>query len=422
MFLEDKFDNVRKRISVRVTKARKGTDAFTIVYRGKEPEKVMKVVNTLATYFINENLKVRESQAVGTSDFLDDERGMMKKRLERVENALRMYRKEHMGELPEQLNSNLRILEKFQEQVNERRERLGEIRKGLVELKERYSFAKNLPSTGGAVKPEAGEFSTLEQMKQQLLQLQSRYTDRHPDINRLERMIAKHESTPGNVSEKNKGGSTERKQLSRQELMELSYNSQVKDMQQEINEVTRDISELQKQISIYKVRVEATPKREQELMSLKRDYQNIQGAYSSLVNRKLEAEIAVNMERKQKGERFRILDSARLPQKPVSPDMKRLFILTLAAGLGLGGGVIFLLEYLNTSFRSPEDLESYLKIPVLATVPKINHLNDIRRNRINQTLSIVSIMIAGILFAGFAALTLKGVDKTIGLIKKIVPI
>ena len=117
-------------------------------------------------------------------------------------------------------------------------------------------------------------------------------------------------------------------------------------LNEEIEEINRRMRQLQR-------RVDNIPKREQELLSLKRDHQNIQNTYNSLLNRKLEAEIAVNMERKQKGEQFRIIDYAKVPQRPVEPDMKKLFMFVVAAGLGIGGGCIFLLEFLDTSFRKP---------------------------------------------------------------------
>ncbi|HDL07211.1 MAG TPA: protein GumC, partial [Desulfobacteraceae bacterium] len=168
------------------------------------------------------------------------------------------------------------------------------------------------------------------------------------------------------------------------------------------------MSKLIRQIKIYEKRVEDTPKREQQLLALKRDYQNIQSTYNSLLARKLEAEIAVNMEKKQKGEQFRILDSARLPVKPVEPDMKKLFMLVVAAGLGIGGGMIFMLEYFDTSFRKPDDIESYLGVSVLATVSSIYHSKDKIWRTINQSLSVFALMAAFILFAGFAVLCLKG--------------
>jgi hypothetical protein len=169
--------------------------------------------------------------------------------------------------------------------------------------------------------------------------------------------------------------------------------------------------------------VERTPKREEELSSLMRDYKLIQDSYNSMLNRKLEAEIAVNMERKQKGEQFRIIDRARLPQKPISPDMKKLFLMVTFAGLGIGCGLIFLLDYLDTALRQPEQFESELEIPVIATIPRVLHPKDIRGQRLNFAFSVFSIMIAGVLFAGFAVLTvIKGVDPTLAFVRRFIAI
>ena len=166
--------------------------------------------------------------------------------------------------------------------------------------------------------------------------------------------------------------------------------------------------------------MENTPKREQELLSLRRDYQNIQTSYNSLLSRKLESDISVNMEKKQKGEQFRIVDHARLPENPINADMKKLFVLFIGAGLGIGGGIIFLLEYLDTSFRKPEDLEGLLELPVLCTVPKLIHAREKRMRLLNQVFSIFFAGVSFALLAGFAVLTFKGVDKTIAFIRRFV--
>ena len=149
----------------------------------------------------------------------------------------------------------------------------------------------------------------------------------------------------------------------------LQYRTQYTEITQEMRRLEADIADTKRQIDIYQKRVENTPKREQELLSLRRDYQNIQTTYDSLLERKLESEIAVNMERKQKGEQFRILDPAKQPQKPVKPDMQKLFIMVVGAGLAIGGGIIFLLEYLDNSFKRPEDIEAELDLPVAVHRP-----------------------------------------------------
>jgi capsular polysaccharide biosynthesis protein len=119
------------------------------------------------------------------------------------------------------------------------------------------------------------------------------------------------------------------------------------------------------------------------------------------LGRQLEAQIAVNMEKKQKGEQFRILDPARIPQSPVSPDMKKLFLFVMAAGLGIGGGLIFLLEFLDTSFKEPEEIENFLNLPVLATLPTVMSEFETRRNRKKMIISFAGVFVSCILFVIF---------------------
>ncbi len=388
MFMEDKIGSMRKKIIVDVTSTRRNTNAFSISFKGKNPEKTMKVTNALANYFIGENLKTREAQAMGTSDFLNDELSIMRKRLEEVEQALKDYREKYMGGLPEQLESNLRILDRMQEQLGERRQNLADAKNRLIEIENGISQAQSLQPTGEI---GTGDTLNLDQLNAQLKQLKTRYTDQHPDIIRLKERIADLEKEP-KVPVHNRP----------------VHNRQMEDIKREIKTLEGDILAIQKQINIYENSVEETPKREQELLSLRRDYDNINENYNSLLERKLEAELAVNLEKKQQGEQFRILDPAKMPQRPSEPDMKKLFMIFIAAGLGIGGGLVFLLEYLDTSFRKADDIESYLDLPVLATVPVVLHPQNVRMKRLNQALSIFSVIMAIVLLAGFTLVSLKG--------------
>ncbi len=414
MYMEDKIEGMRKRITVDVTRARRGTDAFSISFKGKNPERVMKVANVLANYFIDQNLKVREAQAIGTSDFLEDELNTMRKRLEGVEEILKKYRVKYMGALPEQLETNLRILDRLQTQLSDRQESLRDAKNRLAPL-ENLSPVYQSSSAEGIIEED---LSNPNLLKQQLANLKLRYTDQHPDVIRLNKIIADLEAK----TEKETGETTEESQAEAsvsETAMRTPYMTQREEIKGQIKTLEAEILKINNQTKYYQKRVEDTPKREQELMSLRRDHQNIQESYNSLLNRKLEAEIAVNMEKKQKGERFRILDPARLPEKPVSPNMKKLFMLAVAAGLGIGAGIIFLLEYFNTSFKKPEDIESFLGLPVLVTIPPIYQPKDIRLQKLNQILSIFFIMISLALFAGFGVLTIKGVDQTMELIRRL---
>ena len=145
-------------------------------------------------------------------------------------------------------------------------------------------------------------------------------------------------------------------------------------------------------------------------MSLKRDYYNLRDSYNDLLNRKLEAEIAVNMERKQKGEQFRIIDPARIPSNPVSPDMPRLLLFALAAGLGIGAGLCFVLEFTVPVFRMPDEIETFLKVPLIVTIPAIYSRKDRMVRIIDNIMAITVSGAACLTYAMYGVLILAGED------------
>ena len=191
LFIEDKLEIMRKKISVHVTRARAGTNAFSITFKDKNPDKVANVVNALATYFIDENLKVREAQAVGTSDFLEDELSTMRDRLEYLEERLKSFREKNMGELPEQLETNLRMLDRLQTQLTEQQTLLREAKSRLAALTRQQDQGQEsvviYPTTGGAVVTQDGQ--SLADLRRQLNSYRGRYTEEHPDVVRVKKLI-----------------------------------------------------------------------------------------------------------------------------------------------------------------------------------------------------------------------------------------
>ena len=404
MFMEDKVASVRRRIQVNVNQS----STFTISYVGRDPVEVKDITNALASIFIDENLKDREEQATGTGNFLESELETMRKRLEKSEDELRNYRQKYMGELPGQLEANLSILGRLQEQLLEKQKALRETSNTKSSLenqiaKVRQNAQESLMKNGAE---EGGKSADLEQLQAQLAVLQARYTDSHPSVVRLKNMISKVEENIKKGDFEGDTMTTEEKQLAALKL--------------EIPRMESEISELKKKADIYQARVENTPKREEELYSIQRDYDNMKKIYDSLVSRRLEAEISVNMEKKQKGEQFQIIDPARVPEKPVYPNMNRLFLGSIFIGLFVGGGSVFLLERMSKTFKGIDDVESTLGLPVLATVPAVLHAKDKTMIRLNNIFSIASIVLTCFLFGGFAFLTLMGVDKTITMVKTII--
>ena len=432
MLMEEKIEDLRRRIDLKVVKARGGADAFSIVFSGRDPETVMQVTNGLASYFINENLKVREEQVIGTSRFLDDELQVMRLQLVELENALKDFRHMNMGALPEQLQSNLSILGRMQEQLIERQKSLREARISAVLLEKQLSEASNEAAlqsqmTNPGAVPPAGAVSadsnSLTQLKAQLESLRLRYTDQHPDVVRLREQIATLENdqntkagSEANLSRQAAAGS----KLARDLAAERRMGIQLAQMKAEISAQEVEIKNIEARIDNYQKRVEQTPKIEQELYSLRRDYENIQKAYNSLLSRKLEAEISVNMEKKQKGEQFRMLDVARLPEKPVFPNVTKIFIISVMVGLAMGGGIIVLIVFLDSSVHAPDELAAIVGKSLVVAVPTIIGAKDLRRRRVGNIVAFMGIGSSAALLGFFALMAHLGLDRTIDLIHRYV--
>src|SRR5262249_8651213 len=120
--LEQVIERMRQDIILDQTGGQKASQgesisAFAISYKGRDPQQVAQVANTLASFYIGENRKAREQQAVETADFLRGQLEEMKQRQEEEQQRLRRFKERYMGELPEQLQANLKALENFNNQL-----------------------------------------------------------------------------------------------------------------------------------------------------------------------------------------------------------------------------------------------------------------------------------------------------------------
>ncbi len=431
MLMEEKIFDLRKQISIDVVRGGRGADAFSISFKGKDPQVVMNVTNALASYFINANLKTREEQAMGTSSFLQDELSTMRKQLLAMEEALKEYRRQNMGELPEQLQSNLSILSRLQEDLLEKQKALRESKTAVLLLEEQLRTLPQAQPEGGAasrVSPQGSVVpsqreSELASLKSQYENMRNHYTERHPDVVRLKRKLDDLEAAPIPDTEETSPDAaatgTAPRIPSATQIAKVRQRGQILQLRNEIYSQELEIEAVRKQIEIYTKRVENTPKREQELYSLNRDYGNLKEAYNSLLSRKLEADLSVNMEKKQKGEQFQILDAARLPEKPISPKVERLFAISVALGLGVGGAIVFLLAYFDQAVRRPEEIETSVGVSVLVSIPSILQPAELRRRHLHMAFSLCGVGFCALLCGAFGVLTVKGVDRTVDFVSRI---
>ena len=396
--LEGAIASIRSRIEVSITSKRQrgGANAFSITYNDTDPDRTSDIANALASQFINENLKIREAQALGTSDFLEEELSAMQFRLRETEKELSDYRRKHMGELPSQLESNLRQLDRLQRELADKEEALGGAKARFMVLSNQSSLY--------AVEDESKSNSydgmnnlSYSQLQAELTRLRAHYTDKHPDIIRLKSLL-------------------EGSSLNSGDGQKPSEPQVVIDTRNDIRNYERDIAKIRRQIETIGYRVDNIPRREQELLSIERDYNNLRESYQSLLDRKLEAEIAVNMERKQKGEQFRVLDPAYPPSRPMSPDTSILFAIALISGLGVAAGICFLIESSSRILRKPDEIENALGLPLVATIPILPRRKMTFIKHFNTVMTVAASGVVCVVYGLFGALIFLGENGLITIV------
>jgi polysaccharide chain length determinant protein (PEP-CTERM system associated) len=393
--MEEIVETMRKAIEVKVQENPRNErmqNSFSISFSGTEPSTVMMVTNKLASLFIEENLKVRESQAEGTSEFLNKELLNMEEQLKKKEQDIRAFKERNMGNLPQQMDANLRILERLLQQLKTASEsvRAADDRSVLVQNQiEQLKTREQLSMSSGAradLSPGADNMNRyrmsedslvtqLNVLKRELTSAQSKYRDSHPDVIDLKKKIANLEAQLDANAKSRREGAAENSSppildpATARLLAQYTeqYNSELLEARRSRDEV----KSLKDQIAVYQKRVEDTPRREQELVLLTRDYDLLKTNYQSLLDKKIQAQMAENLERKQQGEQFKILDPARLPEKPFKPDRNKILLIGAVMGLMAGLGLTWFRESLDRSFHSVSDVEVYLAIPVIATIPNL---------------------------------------------------
>ena len=365
--LESVIERMRRCIDVRVKKGR----VFSVSFEDQDPVIAMKVANRLASLFIEGNLKVREERAEGTLVFLEKELERVRKLLKQQEKKVSEFRAKHLGVLPEQLEANLRTLDRLQLQLQSNGEALKTAEETRRMLQQQLSQMQIMPmitvdegSSGEEIAPEG---SNLSKLKAYLEQLQLRYTEKHPEVRRIKRLIAQMEKE----EKGNEEGSKEASTTNEKPPWTSQIEAQLAQLDAEIAQLKNERKRLKSEIKEYERRVEITPKIEQQLKELTRGYEVTQKEYQSLLDKKLQAELAANMERKQKGERFKVLDQAKIPERPFKPNRQKIILFGVFLGMAAGGGLVGLIEYLDHSFYKIEDLEQFTGISVIASIPKI---------------------------------------------------
>jgi len=334
------------------------------------------VCTAVTSLFIEQNLRLRQEHSQVTTEFLVQELATAKASLDEQDSKLAAFKSRHIGELPDDEQANLNLLTGLTSQLDASTQ-------ALARAQQDKTFTESLLSQQVAAWQASQTGRNPETLEQQLIALQahltalqSSYTDDYPDVIKtkndiavLQRKIAESEgqnNSPGNS--KTPKSSVEPAQI--QQLRAQVHNDDLM-----IATKTKEQEQIRKQISLYQERVQSSPAVEQQYKELTRGYDTALLSYNELQKKRDDSAMATNLERKQEGEQFRVLDPANLPDKPSFPNRPLFALGGLGGGLALGLGLAFLLEMKDSSFKTERDVEFALHLPVLAMVPEIEPMS-----------------------------------------------
>jgi polysaccharide chain length determinant protein (PEP-CTERM system associated) len=362
---------------VALTNEPRKLDTFFVSYSDADPARAQRVTNRLATVFIDETSKSREEQAEHTSSFITQQLQASQQRLNALEAKLRHAKESHIGQLPEQTQANLQTLAGLRSQLDSNatalrgeQDRLSMTERQIDSLKQGLNEILLLPRGNAApadLTVSAPELRVAT-LQRDLAAARATYTDKHPEIARLQEELAtaKKEAT----AEKQKPAADREAMLQ----VDPNYRQLVADREMgrlRIRELQRAEGDIRKQIGVYQARVESAPMVEQQLSSLTRDFELEKGAYSELTKKLGDASMAESVERNRRGEQFTVLYPASYPTEPTRPIPLRVMLLSIAGGIIAGAGLTFLREYLDRSVHDVRDLREGLELPVLGEVTRI---------------------------------------------------
>ena len=421
------------------------TIAFSIAYRGKNPDIVQKVDSTLASLYLEQNLKTREAQAKTTTQFLEAEAKELKERIQLLGDKIAAFKKEHEGIQPELQQFNLNQAESLERDIKQVDNQIRTAEDRRIYLEGQLTSVKPdspiISSSGERVMDPQTRLRALQVM---LADLQSKFSDDYPDIRKVKREMAELEKLAGQ-----QGGSPS---LKRQKLTQLraelaekqgkysvdhpdikklkneiarleeqpektgpvkpvtdpenpayiSLTTQIESAKNEIASLQRQRETLKEKLKMFNQRLEETPKLEQEYFALQRDYTNATSKYQEVMNKILESKISEGMEEHQKGEKFTLIDAASYPEKPVSPNRWLIVLAGFILSLGSGLATVALAEQMDHSLERALDLTSLTGLPVLGTIIRIVTREDLvqakRRRRFIWAATGIGLFLGLILF------------------------
>jgi len=341
--------------------------AFTISFEDKSPQVALQVTNDLVTLFIDWNLKLRTEGATETTDFLTQESDKLKAEVDRLEEKISAYKRQNSQNLPEQLSLRATMMSRAENDLYAVERDIRSSNEELRSLEAELAAAKH----GMADDPS----QTLPALKAQYTKLSAIYTESHPDLRALKRKIDALEQSGGTQD----AGSSPANATS---LAIFKIQARLDTVHARLDSLAQQQKMLKEKIGQNEHAMEQTPRVAQELEILIRDRDSAQRKFEELRNKKMNAQIAQNLESENKSERFTLLEPPIMPEKPFKPDRKKIFAIGLLLAAASSFGFVMLLESINKRVYGVDALTHVLGNRPLVVIPYLPIEEERGRNKI----------------------------------------
>ena len=375
--LVDRLRNKDIEIELVPRRDRRGVAGFKIYFAASSPPLAQAVLREITGLFMEENLRARAQQAAGTTQFLEVQLGRARQRLQEQEQRLRKFKMRYFGELPQEQQTNLTLLGQSHIELQANSSTLDRQQQEKTYLESLLSAQAVIQESGGRVLGLSAPDTParrLEVLQTRLLELEAKYTPDHPDLISTQAEIDRLKHARAEAAEEKGEGTDDPlkdKVPAAQSAEAIRTRSRLQALEVAVQQTLQERTEIQERIRTLQRRVTVTPLREQQLTELTRDYEVAQRQYDSLLQKRHESQMAADLESRQRGEQFRILDPPNLPTAPYKSPRLRLNLLGVGGGLFLALAMVVGLEFTNDSLRTERDVSYYINLPTLASVPRV---------------------------------------------------
>jgi len=354
---------------------------FRIAFTDTDKNQVAPVANRLATLFIERSQRAREGRINGTSQFIETELQETKHQLEEKERLLQDIKSRYIMDIPESKQYHLETLNTLRDQLRNSQSQVDRDRQSKAYLQSMAGLtAQTVDLDQQTVVSKSPYQAQLQKLETQFKDLQVRYGPNHPDVRKLRNEIAQ-------LRDKAEAAKTETTaadpQLTAQthQIHNPVVEAEVNKLDQDIEDQTKGQAQLESQIQYHVQKLQQIPVFEQQIAGLMRDYDSIRNHYNQLQAKKLDAEMAGELESQQASERFEPLDKAVTPEGPAGPKRGMMIVGGIFFGLLCGIGVAFVVEVSDESVRHEREAAQILGKPVLAGIPRITSARERAKSR-----------------------------------------